>query len=163
MLRARGSAQVASRSWLLSPAWCFPGLSALWHLSALHSFLQPNNIPSDGPQRIHSLATSGHPGCCDLCSHERAQRWPGHNYVIMRGFFYAFGHLLLGPQARQAGGWGTGRGGGEWGLSLAGGPSPDTAQPAGCFSSLPTPANEEAGAGRTEGLSAQGCRGRAEP
>ena len=129
MLHARGPAQVASRSWLLLPAWCFPGLSALWHLSAFHSFSQPNNTPSDGPQRLRPLAADGHPGCCDLCSHERAQRWPGHNYVIMCGFFCALGHLLLGPQALQAGGWGTGQGGGEWGLSLAGGPSPDTAQP----------------------------------
>ena len=46
---------------------------------------------------------------------------------------------------------------------MAGSPSLNTGQPAGCFGSLPTLANKEAGARRTEGLSAQGCRGRAEP
>ncbi|XP_044782513.1 exonuclease mut-7 homolog isoform X6 [Bubalus bubalis] len=112
ILHASGLVLVASWSWLLSRAWCFPGSSVLQHLSVLQSFLQSNNIPSDGPKWIHPPATDGHPGCCDLCSHKRATevaRSKLRNYVWF--LLCIWTPSGKGPQAQQAGNWVMGQGG----------------------------------------------------
>lgn len=59
-------------SGLFYSAECFQGSSMLYHVSGLHSFVQPNNVPScvyiniHRPRCVHSSSFGGHLGCCHL-------------------------------------------------------------------------------------------------